>query len=101
MQGRTFDLVCRHGVMMYLDDWAQAICDLGERMKGDGRLSITFRNGHALAMRPGLRGDWAAALAAFAATAYVDELGLDAWANRTGEIEAALNAAGLRSVAWY
>lgn len=99
--GRTFDLVCCHGVMMYLDDWAQAIANLAERMEPDGRLSITFRNGHALAMRPGLRGDWGAALAAFHSTAYVNELGLRARAGRVDEIEAALAAAGLHPVAWY
>jgi S-adenosylmethionine-dependent methyltransferase len=100
-KGRTFDLVCCHGVMMYLDDWAQAIGDLGERLKPDGRLSITFRNGHALAMRPGLRGDWATALSAFDATSYVNELGLPARASRIDDIETALSSAGLRSVVWH
>jgi 2-polyprenyl-3-methyl-5-hydroxy-6-metoxy-1,4-benzoquinol methylase len=99
--GRTFELVCCHGVMMYLDDWARAVGDLGARVQAHGRLSITFRNGHALAMRPGLRGDWAAALAAFDATAYVNELGLPARAVRADEIEAAFASAGLRPVAWH
>ena len=99
--GRTFDLVCCHGVMMYLDEWVQAVRDLSARLSTDGRLSVTFRNGHALAMRPGLRGDWAAALAAFDASAYVNELGLPARAVRTDEIEPALASAGLRPVAWY
>jgi SAM-dependent methyltransferase len=99
--GRTFDLVCCHGVMMYLGDRMQAVQDLAERLTVDGHLSVTFRNGHALAMRPGLRGDWAAALAAFDSTAYVNELGLAARADRTDDIEAALAAAGVRPVAWY
>lgn len=100
-KGRMFDLVCCHGVMMYLDDWARAVGELGDRMKPDGRLSITFRNGHAHAMRPGLRGDWVGALTAFDTAAYVNELGLGARANRADEIEAALAAAGLRPVAWH
>lgn len=99
--GRTFDLVCCHGVMMYLDDWGRAVGDLRERMTAAGRISITIRNGHALAMRPGLRGDWAAALSGFDSTAYVNELGLAAHASRTDEIQAALASAGLRPVAWY
>jgi S-adenosylmethionine-dependent methyltransferase len=99
--GRTFDLVCCHGVMMYLDDWARAVGALGERMGPDGHLSITFRNGHALAMRPGLRGDWAAALSAFDATSYVNELGVAARASKADDIKAALTAAGLRPVAWH
>ena len=99
--GRTFELVCCHGVMMYLDDWTQAVGDLAERLRTDGRMSITFRNGHALAMRPGLRGDWAAALSAFDSTAYVNELGLTARACRADEIEEALAAAGLRPLSWH
>ena len=99
--GRTFDLVCCHGVMMYLDDWARAVGALGERMEADGRLSITFRNGYALAMRPGLRGDWAAALSAFDATSYVNELGVAARASKPDDIKTALTAAGLRPVAWH
>lgn len=99
--GRMFDLVCCHGLMMYLDNWVQAVKDLSERLTIDGRMSVTFRNGHAMAMRPGLRGDWAAALLAFDSTAYVNELGLPARANRTDEIEAALTSAGMRPVAWY
>jgi S-adenosylmethionine-dependent methyltransferase len=100
-RGLTFELVLCHGVMMYLDNWAQAVGDLGERLKTGGHLSITFRNGHALAMRPGLRGDWATALSAFDSTAYVNELGLPALASRAVDIEAALASAGLRPVTWY
>ena len=98
---RTFDLVCCHGVMMYLDDWAQAIADIGERVRTGGRASITFRNGDALAMRPGLRGDWAAALAALESTDYTNELGLPAHACTAAEIDVALGSAGLRPDAWY
>ncbi len=100
-KGRKFDLVCCHGVMMYLDEWAIAISALAERLTIDGRMSVTFRNGHALAMRPGLRGEWATALSAFHSTSYVNELGLPAQAHRIEEIEAALAFAGLRMVAWY
>ena len=88
--GRTFDLVCCHGVLMYLDDWAPAVGHLAERVARGGHVSLTFRNGHALAMRPGLRGDWAGALAAFDATTYVNELGLPARAHRTPDIAAVL-----------
>lgn len=99
--GRTFDLVCCHGVMMYLDDRARAIGTLAGRLAVDGRLSVTFRNAHTLAMRPGLRGDWDGALAAFGATTYVNELGLAATADRIEGIEEALTSAGLRRVAWF
>ena len=99
-QALRLALVCCHGVMMYLDDWAQAIADMGERVKTGGRASITFRNGDALAMRPGLRGDWAAALAALESTDYTNELGLPAHACTAAEIDVALASAGLRPDAW-
>lgn len=99
--GRRFDLVCCHGVMMYLEDRAPAVRTLAERVADDGRLSVTFRNGHALAMRPGLRGEWTAALAAFDATTYVNELGLEATADRIQSIETMLSAARLDMVACY
>ena len=47
--GRRFDLVCAHGVLMYLADRRAAITQLARRVAGaDGRLSFTVRNGHAL-----------------------------------------------------
>ena len=98
---RTFDLVCCHGVMMYLDDSAGAVADLGRRSATDGHVSVSFRNGDALAMRPGLRSDWTAALAAFDSTRYVNELGVSAHAVGVGEIREALATAGLRPVTWY
>lgn len=98
---RTFDLVCCHGVMMYLDEWEHAIGTLAERLAPDGRLSVTFRNGHALAMRPGLRGEWAEALSAFDSSTYVNEFGLHARAQQIDEIEAVISSAGLRTHVWY
>ncbi len=81
--GRRFDLVCAHGVLMYLADRRAAITQLARHVAGaDGRLSFTVRNGHTLAMRPGLRGDWAGAIEAFDGTTYIDELGVDAHADR-------------------
>ena len=41
-----------------------------------GLLSLLVRNADALAMRPGLAGDWAAALAAFDSATYTNRLGL-------------------------
>jgi SAM-dependent methyltransferase len=98
---RTFDMICCHGVMMYLDDRAHALGLLAEHLKVDGILSVTFRNGHALAMRPGIRGDWPAALSAFDSTSYVNELGLQATADSVPGIELALASARLHMVTWY
>jgi S-adenosylmethionine-dependent methyltransferase len=98
---RTFDMICCHGVMMYLDDRAHALGLLAEHLAVDGMLSVTFRNGHALAMRPGIRGDWPAALSAFDSTTYVNELGVESTADSVPEIEAVLASAGLNMVTWY
>ena len=99
---RHFDVVCAHGLLMYLDDRAAAVEALAARLSpGSGRLSVTVRNGHALAMRPGLRGDWGGALAAFDSLDYVNELGVDAVADRLEDVEAHVKSAGLRVVEWF
>ena len=95
---RRFDLVCAHGVLMYLEDRAGALRSLAARMMSDGKLSITVRNAHALAMRPGLRRDWAGALAGFDSRRYVNELGVAARADRLEDLEADLAMAGLEMI---
>jgi S-adenosylmethionine-dependent methyltransferase len=98
---RSFDLVCAHGLLMYLDDRAAAITTLAQRVAPSGALSITFRNGHALAMRPALRRDWSAALEAFDTSTYINELGVEATADRLEDVTTHLGAVGLRVEAWY
>ena len=98
---RRFDLVCAHGVLMYLDDRTAAVTQLADRLAdGDSRLSITVRNGHALAMRPGLRGDWDDAIAAFGTQGYVNEIGVNARADRLEDVTADLELAGMEVLCW-
>lgn len=99
--GRTFDAVCAHGLLMYLDDAGRAIAQLATLVAPDGVLSVTFKNAHGLAMRPALRQDWAAAVAAFSETRYLNELGVDARAHRLEEVEGYLQAEGFDVDAWY
>jgi S-adenosylmethionine-dependent methyltransferase len=99
--GREFDLVCSHGLFMYLDDRQRALKSLAARLGPKGRLSVTFRNAHALAMRPGLRRDWAGALALFDSTDYINELGLRATADRIDDVEHDLADCELRMECWY
>jgi S-adenosylmethionine-dependent methyltransferase len=101
LDGRLFDLVCAHGVLMYLKDRGAAIAGLARHVAADGRLSVTFRNGHALAWRPGLRQDWAAALDAFDRLDYVNELGVSARADRLEDVQTDLAAVGLEIVEWF
>lgn len=98
---RTFDLVCAHGLLMYVPDARAAVADLAARVRPGGLLSFTVRNGDALAFRPGIRGDWAAALAAFGATTYVNELGVPARAHRLDEVLGWCADLGLTVEGWY
>ena len=98
---RRFDVVCAHGLLMYLDDPDSALAVLAERLEPGGILSVTFRNGAALAFRPGMRGQWQAAVEAFDACAYVNELGVDARAERLEDIAGYLTKYELTIDTWY
>jgi SAM-dependent methyltransferase len=98
---RQFDLVCAHGLLMYVDNRSEAMASLASRVAGHGHLSVTVRNAHALAMRPGLRGDWVGALAAFGSDRYVNELGVTANADRLEAIGDDLRRVGFEIAEWY
>lgn len=97
----TFDVVCAHGLLMYLDDPLTALDGLTERLAPGGLLSVTFRNGDALAFRPGMRHQWRAAVEAMNETTYVNELGVHAVAHRRVDVNRHLVDRGLRIEEWY
>jgi S-adenosylmethionine-dependent methyltransferase len=97
----SFDVVLCHGVLMYLPDPGPLLDAISGVIAPGGLLSVLVRNGDALAMRPGLAGDWPAARAAFAATAYVNRIGVQARADRLGDLTAGLAARHLTVRAWY
>lgn len=103
----TFDVVCCHGVLMYLDDPEAALAALAAAVAPGGLLSLLVRNAEGLAMRPGLRGQWREALAAFDEAAlgsrggYRNELGVDARADDVEELSARLAVQGLVLERWY
>lgn len=101
VSARRFDLVCAHGLLMYLDDRRAAIAALADRVEPHGLLSVTFRNGHALAVRPGLRRDWAAAVDAFEGSRYTNEIGVSARADHLDVVLDDLDSCGFEVVAWY
>lgn len=96
-----YDLVTAHGLLMYLDNPDAAVSALAAKVADGGTLSITFRNGAALAYRPGLRRQWQRALAAFDATTYVNELGADARGHTLEEVTAWCEISGLQVERWY
>ena len=56
-----FDAVLCHGVLMYLPDPGPLLAAIAAVTAPGGLVSLLVRNGDALAMRPGLSGDWLAA----------------------------------------
>ncbi len=100
-QAASFDVVLCHGVLMYLPDPAAALDAVARVTAPGGIVSLLVRNGDALAMRPGLHGDWAAAAAAFDGTGYLNRIGVHARADRLEDLAAALAARELDVQCWY
>ena len=96
-----FDVVLCHGVLMYFQDPAPLLAALATVTAPGGLVSLLVRNGDALAMRPGLRGDWAAATDAFGAVTYQNRIGVQARADRRAELTAQLRACHLIVRRWY
>ena len=74
---------------------------LGGMTAPGGVVSLLVRNGDALAMRPGLAGDWAACAEAFSADRYLNRLGVTARADRLADLTGRLAGHGLQVTAWY
>jgi S-adenosylmethionine-dependent methyltransferase len=96
-----FDLLLCHGVLMYLDDIAPMLAALSAVAGEHAGLSLLIRNGLALAMRDGLRGDYPAALSAFGTLDYTNRLGLTAHAHTPDIIDRAVAPFGWQRQRWY
>jgi S-adenosylmethionine-dependent methyltransferase len=97
----SFDLVLCHGVLMYLDSDEDLLAALAGALAPGGRLSLLVRNGLALAMRPGLLGDWAAVGPALSSDEYTNRLGLTARAHTPAQLDEACGALRLRRTDWW
>jgi SAM-dependent methyltransferase len=97
----SFDVVLCHGVLMYVGDPDALLAGLARMLAPGGLLSLLVRNGDALAMRPGLSGDWAGALDAFDTVSYTNRLGLGVRADRLETLTATLAGIGAPLHAWY
>lgn len=68
----SFDAILCHGLLMYFPRPEPLLAGLAGLLADGGLVSLLVRNGDALAMRPGLQGDWTTARTAFDNTAYVN-----------------------------
>ncbi|MEV8312891.1 methyltransferase domain-containing protein [Streptomyces sp. NPDC059900] len=97
----SFDVVLCHGVLMYVEEPDALLAGLARMLAPGGLLSLLVRNADALAMRPGLAGDWAGAMGAFDSTVYRNRLGLEARADRLDAVSASLAGIAAPLHAWY
>jgi S-adenosylmethionine-dependent methyltransferase len=96
-----FAAVLCHGVLMYQTDPEPVLRALAGLTAPGGLLSLLVRNGDALALRPGLLGDWAACADAFTSAGYQNRIGVAARADRLADLGDRLARHGLEVTAWY
>jgi S-adenosylmethionine-dependent methyltransferase len=96
-----FPAVLCHGVLMYLADPDPVLSVIARMTAPGGLVSLLVRNGDALAMRPGLLGDWAACAEAFDSDRYPNRIGVTARADRLADLSGRLAGHGLQVTAWY
>ncbi|MFI9834061.1 class I SAM-dependent methyltransferase [Streptomyces sp. NPDC051913] len=97
----SFDVVLCHGVLMYVEEPDALLAGLARMLAPGGLVSLLVRNADALAMRPGLSGDWARAVDSFDTVSYTNRLGLDVRADRLAALTATLAGIGAPLQAWY
>jgi S-adenosylmethionine-dependent methyltransferase len=97
----SFDVVLCQGVLMYFADPAPLLDAIAHVVVPGGIVSLLVRNGDALAMRPGLLGDWDGVGKAFDGVAYRNRIGLDARADRLADLTATLARRRMPVVQWY
>jgi len=97
-----FDVVCCHGVLMYLPSLDEALAALTATARPGGIVSVLTRNRAGLAMRAGMSGDWQGAMDLFDACRYTNRLGIDdVRAHEPQDVRRALAVAGAPMIAWY
>jgi S-adenosylmethionine-dependent methyltransferase len=96
-----FPAVLSHGVLMYAEDPGPVLRSIAALTEPGGVVSLLVRNGDALAMRPGLLGDWAACAEAFGTDRYENRIGVTARADRLADLTGRLAGHGLEVTAWY
>ncbi|MFD3487948.1 class I SAM-dependent methyltransferase [Streptomyces sp. NPDC058665] len=96
-----FDVVLCHGVLMYVEEPDAMLAGLARMLAPGGLLSLLVRNADALALRPGVAGDWAGALDAFDSPTYTNRLGVRVRADRLSALTATLAGIAAPLHTWY
>ncbi|MFF5788133.1 class I SAM-dependent methyltransferase [Streptomyces sp. NPDC012693] len=97
----SFDVVLCHGVLMYADEPDALLAGLARMLAPGGLLSLVVRNADALAMRPGLAGDWPGALSGFDSEVDTDDHGAKVRADRLDALTSTLAGIAAPLHAWY
>lgn len=96
------DVVCCHGVVMYLPALEPAVEKLVERLRPGGLLSLLTRNQASIAFRAGMSEKWSDVVESFDATYYDNRVGVaHVRADTPDDVFAACQAAGATVEAWY
>ncbi len=101
-----FDVVCCHGVLMYLPDSRAPTVELCDLVAPGGIVSLLVRNADGLALRPGLRGAYDEVHAALddavqARPTYRNGLGVTAHADRLEQLASYVAGRRMHVEAWY
>jgi S-adenosylmethionine-dependent methyltransferase len=100
-QPSSFDVVLCQGVLMYFPDPGPLLDAIAQVVAPGGLVSLLVRNGDALAMRPGLLGDWNSVSRAFEGAVYLNRIGVAARADRLDDLTAVLAKRQLPVARWY
>lgn len=100
--GADFDVVCCHGVVMYLPSLDAAVAELAKVTAPGGIVSVLNRNRAGIALRAGMTGDWQGAIDGIDAEFYRNRIGVDrARGHAPAQVQAAFTRAELVTEAWY
>lgn len=97
----VFDAALCHGVLMYLDAPDEMVRSLGAVVQPGGLVSALVKNADALAMRPGLRGNYREALAVLGADLATGGLGVVTRGDTVGKLSGTFEKASLAVEQWY
>lgn len=102
VDGERFDAVCCHGVLMYLEDPAEAVGRLAEMVGPGGLLSLLTKNGAAVGVREAFRGEYETAreLIESGTATSVGNLGLPTRGDDVAALDELASGHGLTPLAW-